>query len=115
VRLVRIDNSNIVDGEIRGGALVGRVSTNSDGRFSIRMPARTRPDTCRFYLEAGANGNRTLPRAFVYAPDVDINFESEATLRLLLDQIKAGTTTLCDLTPGDIQLVTTAVVSSDRQ
>ena len=115
VRLVRINDGDILDGQIRGGQLIARVKTGDDGRYNVRLPSGQSPDTCRFYVEVGSSADRTLTRAFVFAQATDISFQSEATVRLLLEQIQAGATTLCDLSSADIKLVYDAVVNSQRQ
>lgn len=113
VRLVQIDDRNVVNGQIRRGRVVFQATTDSNGAYSVRLPGGTTPDTCRFYVEVG---NTSVTRAFVFGQQrVDVDFQSEATVRLLLDQIKAGNTTLCDLTSDDLKLVYEAVVAAPGQ
>src|SRR5262249_6829668 len=73
VRLVQIGEGNIVGGAIQGGEVVFRGTTGDDGAYSVRLPSGTTPDTCRFYVEVGAD--RTLTRAFVYSERVDVDFQ----------------------------------------
>jgi hypothetical protein len=118
VRLIRIGANDVVDGEIQNGTVVSTGVTNQDGLYAVHLPLDTSASTCRFYLEVGSSADRTLTRAFVTAVDpgrVDIDFQSEATFRLLLDQIAAGATSLCALTPDEIKLVNDAVVASGAQ
>lgn len=118
VRLIQIGEKNIVNGQIRNGRVRFTAATNSDGVYALRLPAGTHANTCRFYVEVGSSADRTLTRAFVYAEhpgEVDIDFQSEATVRLLLDQIKAGTTSLCSVSAAQIELVNAAVVASSAQ
>ncbi|MFN8641990.1 MAG: hypothetical protein U0802_10140 [Candidatus Binatia bacterium] len=115
VRLLRIGPGNIQNGTITGGEVVNRATTQSDGVFALRMPTGTDPRTCRFVLEVGNSADRTVTRAFVDATSIDINFESEATVRLLLDEIKAGRVALCDLSASEIFSVRQAVQQSPNQ
>lgn len=115
VRLVRIAPGNVRNGAIVGGETVNEVTTDSAGRFSLRMPTGTDPNTCRFVLEVGATRDRTLTRAFVDAASVDVTFESEATVRLLLQEIKANHVALCDLDAGELFSVRSAVHDSEQQ
>jgi hypothetical protein len=112
VRLVQIDDGNIVNGQIRNGRVLFKASTDAHGQYAVRLPTGSSPGDCRFYLEVG---NTALTRAFVYAAEptrTNVNFESEATVRLLLDEIRAGNTTLCGLNSPDIQIVDLAVTGS---
>ena len=111
VRLVQIDESNIVDGEIRNGRVVFQGLTDDRGAYSVRLPTATSPETCRFYVEVGFE--RTLTRAFVYSARVDIDFQSEAAVRLLLEEIRNGATSLCGLTTSGIRGVNEAVRNSE--
>ena len=115
VRLVRLAPGNIRNGVIVGGETVNRVTTETDGSFALRMPTGTDPGTCRFMLEVGSTRGHTLTRAFVDSGTVDINFESEATVRLLLDEIKAGRVELCDLGANEIFSVRRSVQNSQNQ
>ncbi len=113
VRLRRIDAGDIRDGRIVGGEIVTETTTGADGQYGLRMPNDTDPGTCRFVMEVGRD--RTLTRAFVAADRVDVSFESEATVRLVLDEIKAGRTTLCGLDAGELRSIDEAVAASDNQ
>lgn len=115
IRLRRIDASNIRNGAIVGGEVVNETTTGSNGTFSLRMPTGTDPGTCRFLLEVGTSGDRTLTRAFVDADGVDINFESEATVRLLLQEINADHVRLCDLDAGEIFRLRSSIQESQNQ
>lgn len=115
VRLRRLDASNIRNGAIVGGKVVNETTTGTNGLFSLRLPSGTDAGTCRFLLEVGSSRDRTLTRAFVDADSVDVNFESEATVRLLLQEIAAGHVGLCDLDAGEIFSVRRAVQDSPNQ
>jgi hypothetical protein len=115
VRLIRIGPANVRNGTIRGGEVVNRTTTETDGSFALRLPTGTNYGTCRFLLEVGNTRNHTLTRAFVDAATVDITFESEAALRLLLGEIAAGRTALCDLSAAEIRSVRQAVQDSPNQ
>ena len=88
VRLLRIGPNNIKNGTISGGQIVNRATTENNGTFALRLPTGTDANTCRFVLEVGNTRDHTLTRAFIDADSVNINFESEATVRLLLNEIK---------------------------
>lgn len=115
VRLLRIGPGNIKNGTIQGGEIVNRATTRTDGAFALRMPTGTDPGSCRYVLEVGNSRDHTVTRAFVDATRVDIDFESEATVRLILDEIKAGHVALCDLSAGEILSVRNAVQDSESQ
>lgn len=115
VRVVRIAPGNIRNGAIVGGQTVNEATTDSAGRFALRLPTGTDPNTCRFVLEVGATRDRTLTRAFVDAASVDVTFESEAAVRLLLQEIKADRVALCDLDAGELFSVRSAVHDSEAQ
>ena len=115
VRLRRIDNTNIRNGAIVGGTVVNEATTGNNGTFSLRLPTGTDAGTCRFVLEVGTSGDRTLTRAFVDADSVDVDFESEATVRLLLNEIKAGHAALCDYDAGEIFSLRRTIEESQAQ
>ncbi|MBX3025634.1 hypothetical protein KF840_12075 [bacterium] len=115
VRLLRIGPSNVRNGTIRGGETVNTTTTGSDGSFALRMPTGTNYGTCRYVVEVGNTRDRTLTRAFVDSATVDITFESEAALRLLLDEVSAGRAALCDLDADEIRSVRRAVQDSPNQ
>jgi hypothetical protein len=115
VRLRRIGPDNVRGGRIVGGEIVNRALTATDGSFALRMPTATDPNTCRFLLEVGSSRGQTLTRAFVDAGTVDVNFETEAAVRLLLDEIAAGSVGLCDLSAAEILSVRRAVQESPNQ
>lgn len=115
VRLIEIDDRNIVNGAIRNGRVLFTAITDANGQYAVRLPTGSSPGDCRFYLEVG---NSAVTRAFIYAAEptrTNVNFESEATVRLLLDEIRAGNTTLCSLNAADIQIVDIAVTNSSGQ
>lgn len=115
VRLLRIGPSNVRNGTIRGGETVNTTTTGSDGSFALRMPTGTNYGTCRYVVEVGNTRDRTLTRAFVDSGTVDITFESEAALRLLLDEVSARRVALCDLDADEIRSVRRAVQDSPNQ
>lgn len=113
VRLRRIDAGDIRGDRIVGGEVVAETTTAGDGQYGLRMPTGTDPGTCRFLMEVGRGA--TLTRAFVAADRVDVNFETEAAVRLVLEEIRAGRTGLCDLDAGDLRSIDAAVAASDEQ
>ncbi len=114
VRLVRIGPDDIQNGRIVSGLPVFETTTRADGSYSVRLPTETTIETCRFYLEVGDGSAGTLTRAFVDATTVDIDFESEAAMRLLLDEIGAGRAQLCNLDAADLRSVRGAVEDSPQ-
>src|SRR5439155_6482161 len=71
---------------------LGHTFTNSRGQYSLGLPAGTTSDTCRYVVSVGDEGSGTLTRAFVTtsAGSVDIDFNSEAEVRLILDRVAHG-------------------------
>ena len=112
VQLVELQQQNLDNGTDPGAVALGQ--TNGRGRFCIDLPSGTdENNTCRFMLRVGSSADSTLTRAFVFttADDVDIDYRSEATARIILRQIPpAG---LCDFSPTDIDNIYTAVVDAD--
>ncbi len=116
VRLIRLTAANIVGGEIDGGVEIGTAQTDSQGRFSFSeddLPSGITPDTCRLLAQVDEGGS--LTRAFVASGQVDINFESEATVRLILESIGAGEASLCDFDSFDILDIGAAVEDAPGQ
>ncbi|MDX2166990.1 MAG: cohesin domain-containing protein [Deltaproteobacteria bacterium] len=113
VRVREIGPQNISGGRITGGRVTFRGSTGAGGAYAIKLPTGTSPETCRYILEVGSGS--TLTRAFVDDLLVDIDFESEAAVRLVLDEIRRKTTTLCGLDAGDLHGIRRAVMQSTRE
>jgi hypothetical protein len=113
LRVREIGPENIVGGRIKGGRVTFTGTTGNGGAYAIKLPTGTSPETCRYMLEVGSGD--TLTRAFVDDLHVDIDFQSEAAVRLVLDEIRRKTTTLCALAADDLRNIRTAVVNSNRE
>lgn len=113
LRVREIGSQNIAGGRIRGGRVTFTGTTANGGAYAIKLPTGTSPETCRFLLEVGSGA--TLTRAFVDDLHVDVDFQSEATVRLVLDEIRRRTTTLCALSAGDLRTIRNAVIASNRE
>ena len=110
VRLIRLTVSDIEGGVIGGGTEIATAETDADGRYSFTendVPNGITPDTCRLMAQVGEGASQT--RAFVASNSVDVDFESEATLRLILETIVAGRASLCDFDSFDILDIGAAV------
>ncbi|MFI5394453.1 MAG: cohesin domain-containing protein [Candidatus Binatia bacterium] len=87
------------------------VLTNAQGQYQINLPPET-PDatTCRLMVSVGDAGTGTLTRAFVFSTTapVDIDFASEAVVRMILARVSAGDN-LCSFPPATIQATVLAV------
>ncbi len=115
VRLIRIQQDDIDEnGNIEGGDELAVAETDSDGRFTFDeddLPSGIGVDTCRLLLQVDAGGSAT--RALVYSDAVDVSFESEAALRLILEAIADGNGELCDVSNSDIADIVDAVDAVD--
>lgn len=115
VRLIRIQQDDIDEnGNIQGGDELAVAETDSDGRFTFDdddLPNGIGVDTCRLLLQVDAGGSAT--RALVYSDAVDVSFESEAALRLILEAIADGNGELCDFSNSDIADIVDAVDAVD--
>ncbi len=118
VRLILLDEEDVVGGKIRANVHLDKEvfhnSTNDYGQYEVRMRADTDARTCRYMVQVGSAEDGTLTRAFVYRTDgpVDINFQSEAVVRLILEEIRDGDATLCDFEAGEISNIYETVVAS---
>lgn len=85
------------------------VRTDENGAYCIGLPQGTDQNVCRYVLQVGSRDDDTLTRAFVFSIDdpLDIDFRSEAVVRLVLAQIPS--TTLCEFSPSELQTIYDAV------
>jgi hypothetical protein len=85
------------------------VSTDENGEYCIGLPQGTDETVCRYVLQVGSRDDDSLTRAFVFSNDdpFDIDFRSEAVVRLVLAQIPP--TTLCEFSPSELQTIYDAV------
>ena len=76
--------------------------TNDQGQYQFVLPSLTTEDTCRYIVSVGAGD--TLTRAFVFSTSepVDIDFASEAAVRLVLDRVNHGAD-LCAMSAPEIR------------
>ncbi len=104
IRLIRLRAADISgNGTIDGGELLATAQTDADGRYSFSeadLPTGVGINTCRLLLQVDEGGSAT--RAFISEDQVDVSFESEAVVRLILETIAAGDAELCDFSSSDI-------------
>jgi hypothetical protein len=109
VTLVELRPEDVINGTDPGAIDVAR--TGDNGEFCIRLPGGTDENVCRYIVQVGDREDGTLTRAFVFSvnPDqsIDIDFRSEATVRLILEQIPPAS--LCDFSPQEINHIYNAV------
>lgn len=78
------------------GSLAGPLTTAAtgpDGRYSLVLPdGRDPASVCRYVVHVGDAASGSLTRAFLTAADdqQDIDFQTEALVRLVLDRVRAG-------------------------
>lgn len=85
------------------------VRTDENGEYCIGLPDGTDHTVCRYVLQVGSRDDDTLTRAFVFSNDdpFDIDFRSEAVVRLVLAEIPPAT--LCQFSPSELQTIYDAV------
>jgi hypothetical protein len=107
VTLVELRPEDVINGTDPGPIDVAR--TGDNGEFCIRLPGGTDQNVCRYVVQVGDREDGTLTRAFVFSADqsTDIDFRSEATVRLILEQIPPAS--LCDFSPQEIRNIYNAV------
>jgi Cohesin domain len=96
--------------------LIGSTVTDGEGRYQIDLPQGTDATTCRFMVSVGEGNDGTPPlagtltRAFVFSTvdPVDIDFVSEAVVRMILARVSAGDN-LCSFSPATIQATVRAL------
>ncbi|MBI4518182.1 MAG: hypothetical protein HY699_20460 [Deltaproteobacteria bacterium] len=113
VELWRIAAWDIDSGKITGGGLLDRGDTDGHGRYAITVPDGLSEDDCgdgRLLVQVGTEEDCTLTRAFVFSlgDDVNIDFNSEAAVRLILSKVGSGTP-LCNYNAHDVRNLVNAV------
>jgi hypothetical protein len=88
----------------------GSALTNDQGQYQLSLPAGTDANTCRYIVSVGDLASETLTRAFVFSTSepVNIDFASEAVVRMIMSQVAAGTD-LCSFSPATIAATVQAV------
>lgn len=109
---VKVDLIELRQEDVENGTEPGAVevtTTNENGQYCIRLPGGTDHNVCRYVLQVGNADDRTLTRAFLFSSTepIDIDFQSEATVRLILAEIPPAT--LCDFSPDEIRNIYNAV------
>lgn len=110
VQLVELRQEDIDAGRDPGPVELG--TTRTGGQFCIALPAGTDENVCRYVVQVGTRAANTLTRAFVSGTTdpIDIDFLSEATVRVILSEIPPAR--LCDFSPGGIRGIYGAVVAA---
>jgi hypothetical protein len=110
VALVELRPADVAGGVEPG--ILETTSTTTGGEFCIGLRAGTDESVCRYVVQVGDNASGTLTRAFVYSTDeaIDIDFRSEATVRVILADIPPSS--LCQFAPGDIRTIRQAVLEA---
>jgi hypothetical protein len=85
------------------------VRTDENGKYCIGLPQGTDQDVCRYVLQVGSREDDTLTRAFVLSNNdpIDIDFRSEAVVRLVLAEIPPAA--LCEFSASELQNIYDAV------
>jgi len=117
LRVVR--PSDIKNGQIVSSQVIGSASTDGSGFYSIPVPNPWSEDSCengRLMLQVGSTSAGTQTRAFVYSllDRVDINFNSETVVRLILSKVATGVA-LCNYSADDVLSLLDAVESAPGQ
>jgi hypothetical protein len=99
-------------GGIAEGPLTS-ASTDSSGHYTLSLRGGTDPaTTCRYMLSVGSAANDTLTRAFVTSLNEpqDVDFASEAAVRLILERVGQGFN-LCEFSGREIRDLIEAIRS----
>lgn len=114
VQLFRVEESSSVGGGIQVSEELFQNSTNEEGQYDVFLPAGGSADTCRFMVQVGNAVDGTMTRAFVYSTSapIDVSFQSEAAVRLILERVVGGGASLCDFDAGDIANIYRAVLDT---
>lgn len=114
VELVRLRSEDVVAGRIGGGELIFTSSTEDTGQYQVELQKDTDANTCRYMVQVGSGEDDTLTRAFVFSTSepVDINFQSEAAVRLILQALADNNADLCEISAAEISNIYAAVVAA---
>lgn len=115
VSFVKASADDALNGELDEGPmyasllLLNPAFTKSDGRYTFIHEVARDVEDCGKMVEVGSRTSETLTRAFVFSHDVDIDANSEAVVRLVLDRITNSTAGLCDFDTDTLTLLSRAV------
>jgi hypothetical protein len=113
VTLSLIDQADAADGQLgnTGGhtpLVIAYTNTNPDGSYEILNAAVGDVDVCRLMVSVGSGP--TLTRAFVFNSLTNIDYKSEAVVRVVLDRLTmAPPVQLCDFTSAGLKSIADAV------
>jgi hypothetical protein len=110
IELIEIRPEDVISGRDPGAIEVG--STRANGEYCIGLPEGTDVNVCRYMVRVGDTAAGTLTRAFVFSTDerIDIDFRSEATVRVIFEEIPPAD--LCTFSPGGIRGIYDAVAAA---
>ncbi|HVN86295.1 MAG TPA: cohesin domain-containing protein [Candidatus Binatia bacterium] len=108
VQLFQIEPSDIVNGEIASGKLLGDNPTTGSGYYQIEVPENIAEDTCHLLVRVGTGSSLTRAFVFSFGKTVDIDFYSETVVRLILAKVATGVP-FCNFSNDDIQSILSAV------
>ncbi|MBI1817919.1 MAG: hypothetical protein HYR72_23320 [Deltaproteobacteria bacterium] len=113
VQLVSVAPQDIVGGVIVSSTVLKETLTDGSGNYALVVPDGLSEEDCaggRLMVQIGNAQDGTLTRAFVFSLTipVDIYYNSEAVVRLILGKVAAGTP-LCNYSANDVQDLLVAV------
>jgi hypothetical protein len=119
VQLVLVRPSDIQGARIVRSDLLVEGETSGTGSYALIVPDGLNEEDCldgRLMVQVGSENDGTLTRAFVYSlnDNVDIDFRSEAVVRLILSKVATGTP-LCNYSAGDVRNLLETVILADGQ
>ncbi|MGD0950558.1 MAG: hypothetical protein ABSA52_24475, partial [Candidatus Binatia bacterium] len=99
------------DGNPKACNECGSALTNAQGQYQLNLPAGSDQDSCRYMVSVGDIEQETLTRAFVFSTTepVDIDFASEAVVRMIMNQVKIAGANLCSFTAATIGATVSAI------
>lgn len=103
VQLVQLENADAVGPY--APQVIAEGTTNSNGAYQIKLPEGLDAKTCGLVVQVGSEEEGTLTRAFVYSTShpIDIDFRSEAAVRLVLAEVPPAD--LCEFDTGEIRAI----------
>jgi hypothetical protein len=113
VTLSLVEAADAADGQIGNTAghtplVIAYANTNPDGSYEILDRAVGDVNVCRLMVSVGSGG--TLTRAFVFNTLTNIDYMSEAVVRVVLDRLTmTPPVQLCDFTSAGLQNIAQAV------
>jgi hypothetical protein len=86
--------------------------TGNNGRYCVGLRTDTDRSVCRYMVQVGNSDDRTLTRAFVFGDDdvIDIDYRSEAAVRLVLQHIPPAE--LCDFDLDELRDIYQSIVDA---